>query len=98
MIKWNVTQEEMELIQQIAKRGFCRQLYADALALSMDIAATHLNGCPLKLKEWLAADDFNFFHDIYGIYNNLDRKTGHLKNCFLPRFAAPETKRTAAKK
>ncbi|PKN20403.1 MAG: hypothetical protein CVU71_01020 [Deltaproteobacteria bacterium HGW-Deltaproteobacteria-6] len=96
MIKWNATQDDMELIQKIAKRGFCRKLYADALALSMDIAATHLNGCPLKLKEWLKADDFNFFHDIYGIYNNLDRKTGRLKNCFLPRFAAPTKKSLAA--
>jgi len=92
MINWDATQDEMELIQKIAKRGFCRQLHADALALSMDIAATHLNGCPLKLEAWLAADDFNFFHDIYGIYNNLDRKTGKLKNCFLPRFAAPAKK------
>jgi len=90
MIKWDATQEEMALIQKIATRGFCRQLYIDVLALSMDIAATHLNGCPLKLEEWLVADDFNFFHDIYGIYNNLDRKTGQLKNCFLPRFAKPQ--------
>jgi len=97
MIKWDATQEEMEIIQKIAKRGFIRKLYADVLALSMDIAATHLNGCPLKLKEWLAADDFNFFHDIYGIYNHLDRKTGKLKNCFLPRFAIPKSKRVTAK-
>jgi len=90
MIKWDATQEEMTLIKKIAKRGFCRQLYADILSLSMDISATHLNGCPLKLEELLAADDFNFFHDIYGIHNNLDRKTGQLKNCFLPRFAKPQ--------
>jgi hypothetical protein len=97
MINWDATQEEMEIIQKIAKRGFIRQLYADALALSMDIAATHLNGCPLKLKEWLAADDFNFFHDIYGIYNHLDRKAGKLRNCFRPRFAMPESKQRAKK-
>lgn len=92
MINWNATTEDMDLIQKIAKRGFCRQLYADVLALSMDIAAIHLNGCPLKLGAWLAADDFNFFHDIYGIYNNIDRKIGKLKNGFLPRYAAPKKK------
>jgi hypothetical protein len=93
MINWNATTEDMDIIQNIAKRGFIKKLYADSIALSMDIAATHLNGCPLKLREWLAADDFNFFHDIYGIYNNLDRKTGKLKNCFLPRFAMPKSKK-----
>ena len=98
MINWDATQEDMVIIHKIAKRGFCKQLYADNIALSMDISATHLNGCPMKLKEWLAADDFNFFHDIYGIYNNLDRKTGKLKNCFLPRFAMPNSKKTKKNK
>lgn len=53
----------------------------------MDITATHANGCPLKLAELLAADDFNFSHDVAGIYRHLDRTTGKLLDCFLPRFA-----------
>ena len=35
----------------------------------------------------LAADDFNFGHDVFGIYRHLDRTTGKLMNCFVPRFA-----------
>jgi len=90
MINFKATKEDIQTIHKIVSRGFCKQIYADRTSMSMDIAATHLNGCPLKLKELLAADDFNFFHDIYGIYNHLDRKTGKLKNCFLPRFAQPD--------
>ena len=90
MIKFDVTKEDREIIENIVSRGFCKQIYKDRIDMYMDVTATHQNGCPLKLKELLAADDFNFFHDIYGIYNHLDRKTGELKNCFLPRFAKPD--------
>lgn len=37
------------------------------------------------LAQRLAADDFNFWHDINGIQRNLDRQTGRLQNRFLPR-------------
>lgn len=54
----------------------------------MDITATHANGCPLRLDDLLAADEFNFGHDVFGIRNCLDRKTGKLMRNFLPRFHA----------
>lgn len=53
----------------------------------MDITVTHCNGCPLKLADLLAADDFNFSHDIYGIRRHLNRDTGKLEDHFLPRFS-----------
>lgn len=56
----------------------------DRLSLTMDLTATHLNGTPLRL----AADDFNFAHDVFGIERHINRRTGKLQNCFLPRFAA----------
>jgi hypothetical protein len=43
--------------------------------------------CPLRLHELLDADDFNFAHDIFGIYSNFNRETKQLENGFLPRFA-----------
>jgi hypothetical protein len=58
----------------------------------MDICATHLNGCPLKLEELLAADDMNFAHDVFGIRRHIDRTTGELQDCFVPRYAAPTKK------
>ncbi|WP_418131438.1 hypothetical protein [Variovorax sp. 278MFTsu5.1] len=60
----------------------------DPLSLHMDLTACHANGCPLKLKELLETDDFNFTHDVFGISRHLDRGTGKLTQCFLPRFAA----------
>ena len=36
----------------------------------------------------MAADNgSNMLHDVVGIAHHLDRKTGKLKDCFLPRFA-----------
>jgi hypothetical protein len=81
MINWNATKEEHEVIDAIVKRA------NGNWELSMDITATHLNGTPLKLQELLEADDFNFFHDVNGIRNHIDRQTGELRGCFLPRFA-----------
>ena len=56
----------------------------------MDITATHLNGCPLDLEQFLIASDLDFMHDITGISNNLNRTTGKLKEDFLPRHAMPK--------
>lgn len=57
----------------------------------MDIAATHVNGCPLNLQKLLEADDFNFAHDVFGIERHLNRSTGELENCFVPRCAAKQS-------
>lgn len=38
----------------------------------------------------LAADDFTFAHDIGGIMSHMDRETGELTDCFLPRCAKTE--------
>ena len=54
----------------------------------MDLSATIAQGVPLRLKELLAADDFNFIHDVWGIQRHLNRETGKLENHFWPRFAA----------
>jgi hypothetical protein len=62
----------------------------DSLAISMDITACHLNGCPLDLERLLNSDAPDFVHDVIGIRNNINRTTGRLENCFLPRHAAKE--------
>jgi hypothetical protein len=43
--------------------------------------------CPLRLREMLDADDYDFAHDIQGIYWNFNRETKQLENEFVPRFA-----------
>ena len=56
------------------------------LDCDMDLTACHANGCPLKLKDLLEANPGDFGHDVFGIRKNLNRETGELGNCFLPRF------------
>jgi hypothetical protein len=52
----------------------------------MDLSAVHAH-TPLRLEELAAADDFDLVHDVGGIYRHLDRETGELGGCFLPRFS-----------
>jgi hypothetical protein len=58
--------------------------------LLMDITACHANGTPLRLSELADADDFNIAHDVFGISRHIDRETGQLNGCFLPRYAQRE--------
>ena len=92
MIKWGTNKEDMELERQIAKRAIIIAKSAgfqyDQMAASMDIDACHNNGNPLKLQELLDADDFNFAHDVFGIRANINRRTGELGNCFVPRYSS----------
>lgn len=83
------TKDEYEIVGKIVKRAIATNRDLDYLTLSMDIAATHAQ-YPLLLCSWLAVDDVNFFHDIGGIIRHMDRDTGKLLNCFVPRFAQPE--------
>ena len=80
--------EDFELIAKIVKRGFrnMKNGYIEKSDMFMDLDATHEN-CALKLKELLEADDTNFYHDLFGIHNHLNRDTKMLNKYFLPRFA-----------
>lgn len=57
------------------------------MAFLMDIlAADGENGNrPIDYKRLLAADDFTFIHDVGGICTHMDRTTGLLGGCFIPR-------------
>lgn len=82
--------DEVRIIGKIVARAM--KLYPDAgidaMTMNMDITATHLNGCPLDLVDLLDAPDFDFLHDVLGIRRHIDRTTGQLADCFLPRTAA----------
>lgn len=84
------SREDVILIAKIAKRACERKAITvngvlDCISLNMDLEAVHSFN-PLRLADMLAADDYNLFHDVYGIRNNLNRDTLKLENCFLPRF------------
>lgn len=52
---------------------------------SMNLVACHANGTPLDFERLARFDAFNFAHDVFGIDRHIDRDTGKLSNCFLPR-------------
>lgn len=88
MLSFETTKEEMELVRRITKRAVAKYPELDYMSLSMDISATHASGCPLKLEELANAKRSDFFHDVLGIYRHIDRETGELTDCFLPRYSA----------
>lgn len=86
-MNFDISSTDYPKVRAIAKRAVLL-LDADYLSTEMDITATHLNGCPLNLAALLDAGNINFAHDVLGIRSNLNRDTGELGNCFLPRYAA----------
>lgn len=85
-IRWIANDEDRKLIEDIAHRA-CESLggYETLLDIVMDITACHLNGNPLDLNKFLNFEEFDFIHDVLGIRKNMNRNTGVLGNCFLPR-------------
>jgi len=51
----------------------------------MDLAAVH-HRTPLNLEALAVASDFELAHDVGGIRRHLNRRTGELEDCFVPRF------------
>ena len=93
-VSFDVTEQERDLIDQIVNRVLKLRADDDAapsharLMFRMDLTACHANGTPLDLEKLRAADDFTLVHDVVGIARHLDRTTGQLTGCFLPRCAA----------
>ena len=86
MIEFSCTEEENRLINKIVIRAKRLDLDSgDIVSDQMDIAATHCNGNPLNLKKFLDFDIVNFIHDYKGIWLHINRRTGKLNDCFLPR-------------
>ena len=88
MIMKNLTKTEIELCDKIVTRATNMGFYKDnRITAFMDItnAAKYWD---MRLDDWLNADDFNFVHDIVGIYENIVRKYPvEFTNFFVPRFA-----------
>jgi hypothetical protein len=87
-LKWDATKEELQTISKIMTRIELAGHTINRPTLAMDIEACHCNGCPLKLADLANAPLGDLTHDVFGISRNIDRTTGKLKNCFVPRYAA----------
>lgn len=90
-IQFNASPRELELMSMIADR---------AVHLAQDMGYTYrkedimldLNACvsnawKLDLQGLLDSDLGDFGHDVFGINKHMDRQTGLLKDCFVPRYA-----------
>lgn len=89
-VSFAIESERVDTVAKIVTRAVAMAAESgrklERLDITMDIIACHANGCPLKLEALLEADDFNFAHDVFGINRHIDRTTGTLQDCFLPRF------------
>ncbi len=97
-ISFRVSDLDRVLIQSIVARAFrdrgllaCLHFVDDGEAvarqtLTMDVTATHANGCPINLARLLDADDVTFGHDLTGIQSHLDRRNAKLRGGFAPRM------------
>lgn len=93
MPQFNATREEITLIGQIAKRAenALGRYAPQRLQVVMDLEACHSNGCPLDLEAMAyGSRTEDVVHDVCGIARHIDRNTGKLGDCFVPRHAARE--------
>lgn len=91
-VSFAATPTEREIVLKIIERAeqeaiFGGYDFGDRASLEMDLVATHANGCPIDFQRLLDAEQFVFTHDIFGIMRHLDRRSGKLTMCFIPRCA-----------
>ena len=91
-IDWAVTREDLETIRDISRRALVEHpsIFPSnfkMMLLMMDLTACHCNGCPLNLDALATARDGDFVHDVAGIMRHINRETGELGECFVPRHA-----------
>lgn len=85
-----ISKNDLEIIRILAVRAqrmfFNAGVERDLIDCQMDLEAAHMD-TPLDLQRLASADDSNFAHDVGGIARHMNRETGKLEGCFLPRFA-----------
>lgn len=83
---------DIETMSQIADRALAKMKIVHKVGkfkkidLMMDLEYTN-DDIKLDFDKFLAFDDFNFFHDMFGIVQNFNRETLQMDNCFVPRCA-----------
>lgn len=91
-LKFNFNKEERPRLEAIADRMVELDDDFPFNTVLLDLLAVHCNGMPLDIEKLYRFDDFNLAHDVYGINRHLDRSTGQLGGCFVPRCAKPESR------
>ena len=90
-VSFDVSEEDRALIADIVERAVAEGLVEDAPDarewLRLDLSTCKAQGCDIDFARLLGFGPFSFSHDIQGIINTLDRDTGRLMWCFIPRSA-----------
>lgn len=91
MINWKghtTTLDDLNLMVKVAERIEADEqtclIYDKRHTLMMDLECTQ-NDTGLDLQMLLESEHEDFIHDVFGIKGHMDRTTGKLMNCFLPR-------------
>lgn len=95
MIDFNTDNTDNHLAACVRFENIAREpdAFGSRQSRMMDLAAAdgHNGNAAIDWARLLAADDFNFVHDVAGIHNHIDRRTGRIESGFLPRFARVST-------
>ena len=90
MISFDISKEDLAHVEKIMNRAESLRIFTRGYTRStllMDLMACNANGCRMDFERLAEADNFNLLHDLIGIAEHINRKTGKLEGCFLPRFA-----------
>lgn len=90
-VSFRVSQDDDRLIEGCVGRalihGMLRPTNESVVMAMMDLSAAKAQGCPIDFLRLLLSPDSDFRHDMRGIFENIDRVTGMVGNCFVPRCA-----------
>lgn len=89
MIDWGLASKEdidgaFAAIERMEREGV---LHRDRITTARDLLACHTHGCPLDFGAMQTCRIQDLAHDIHGIAQHIDRNTGKLLDCFMPRLA-----------
>lgn len=91
-VNLDVPSDVRALILRVAIRAedeiFKKQnVKVDRLGLVMDLSAAYANNNKIDFHALLGFPEYDFAHDVTGIMRYLNRETGILEECFVPRSA-----------
>ena len=88
MLNWKCSAKDHEALRAVFYRAeslLARHGHAVPDDLYVDLSAVHCNEGELDLDRLMAAPEVDFAHDVMGIHRHVDRSTGKLGDCFMPR-------------
>jgi len=92
MIDWDKstwTKADYKAVKRIIDRAQNEGMNVDRMSTMMDLDACNMV-CPIDLAKLEGFDTANLMHDLTGIARHLNRETGELGGCFVPRCAKVE--------